>query len=91
MNKTINNSLLTGDKPMSDFHLKQPGFTFSAARPFNKHRERIRKFRGTSNLKYLCVSYLYTSNIYLHSCDYLKEMSIKINVASDEGSSRNET
>ena len=26
----------------------------------------------------------------LHSCDYLKKTSIKINVATDEGNSRNE-
>ena len=26
----------------------------------------------------------------LHSCDYLKKISIKINVATDEGSSRSE-
>ena len=25
----------------------------------------------------------------LHSCDYLKKISIKINVATDEGNSRN--
>ena len=29
--------------------------------------------------------------IYNHSCDYLKKTSIKINVATDEGNSRNET
>ena len=27
----------------------------------------------------------------LHSCDYLKKISIKINVGTDEGNSRNET
>ena len=26
----------------------------------------------------------------LHSCDYLKNISIKINMATDEGNSRNE-
>ena len=26
----------------------------------------------------------------LHSCDYLKKVSIKINVATDEGNGRNE-
>ena len=28
--------------------------------------------------------------ITLHSCDYLKNISIEINVATDEGNSRNE-
>ena len=27
----------------------------------------------------------------LHSCDYLKKVSVKINVVTDEGNSRNET
>ena len=53
MNKIINKFLLTGDKFMPDLHLKQPRFTFSACGAFTKHRERIQKFRETSNLKYL--------------------------------------
>ena len=32
-------------------HLKQPGFNYSACGPCTKHRERIQKFRETSNLK----------------------------------------
>ena len=38
---------------MLELYLKQPGFTYSACRPFNKHRERIRKFTETGNLKQL--------------------------------------
>ena len=38
---------------MPEFHLKQPRFTYSACGPFTKHRERIKKFRETSNLKHL--------------------------------------
>ena len=49
----INTSLLTGDKLMPEFHLKQPGFT-CACGPFTKHHERIQKFRETVNLKHLC-------------------------------------
>ena len=33
--------LLTGDKFMPELNLKQPGFTYSACEPFNKHCERI--------------------------------------------------
>ena len=43
--------LLTGDKFMPEFHLKQPGVTYSACGPFSKHHERIQKFRETGNLK----------------------------------------
>ena len=37
---------------MSELHLKQPGFTYSTCGPFTKHRERIKKFRETGNLKH---------------------------------------
>ena len=30
MNKTVNNFLLAGDKFISEMHLRQPGFTYSA-------------------------------------------------------------
>ena len=54
MNKIINKFLLTGDdKFMPEQHLKQPEFTYSPCAPFNKHRERIQRFRGTGNLKHL--------------------------------------
>ena len=53
MNKIINKLLLTGDKFMPELHLKQPRFTYSACRPFTKHRERIQKFRKAGNLKHL--------------------------------------
>ena len=47
----INKFLLTGDKLMPEFHLKQPGLTYSACGPFTKHHESIQKFRETGNLK----------------------------------------
>ena len=53
MNKITKKLLLTGDKFMPEFHLKQPGFTYSACEPFTKHCERIQKFRETGNLKHL--------------------------------------
>ena len=51
MNEIINKFLLTGDRFMSELHLKQTGFTNSPCGPFTKRRERIQKFRETSNLK----------------------------------------
>ena len=53
MNKIIKKFSLTGDKLMPELHLKQPGFNYSACGPFTKHRQRIQKFRETSNLKHL--------------------------------------
>ena len=29
---------------MPELHLEQPGFTYSACRPFNKSKDRIEKF-----------------------------------------------
>ena len=53
MNKTINKSLLTGNKFMPELYLNQPGFTYSPCGSFTKHCERIQKFRGIGNLKHL--------------------------------------
>ena len=33
--------LLTGDKFMPEIHLRQPGFIYSACRPFTKKKEII--------------------------------------------------
>ena len=54
MNEIVNNFLLVGDKFMSEMHLKQPGFTYSACGPFTKNKERIEKFMqtGYTNLIY---------------------------------------
>ena len=53
MNKIIKKFLLTGDKFMPEYHLKQPGFNYSDCGLFTKHRERIQKFREAGNLIHL--------------------------------------
>ena len=35
---------------MPEMHLRQPGFTYSAYRPFIKNKERIKKFKETGDL-----------------------------------------
>ena len=37
MNETVNNFLSIGDKFISELHLTQPGFTYSACRLFTIH------------------------------------------------------
>ena len=49
MNEIANKSLLVGDKFMSELHLKQPGFTYSACGPFARNKERIEKCMQTRN------------------------------------------
>ena len=53
MNEIVNKFLLAGNKFMSEMHLKQSGFTFSACGPFTKNKERIRKFKGTEDTSYI--------------------------------------
>ena len=53
MNNMINKFLLTGNKFIPEWHLKQPGLTYSAGGLFTKHRERTQKSRETGNLKHL--------------------------------------
>ena len=53
MNKIIKKFSLTGDKFISEFHLKQPESTYSACGPFTIHHQRIQKIRETRNLKHL--------------------------------------
>ena len=45
MNDLVNKILLAEDKFMSEMHLKQPRFTYSACRPFTKNKERIQIFK----------------------------------------------
>ena len=47
MNEIVNKFLLGGDKFMPEMHLKQPGFTFA------KNKERIQKFKGTGDTRYI--------------------------------------
>ena len=53
MNEIVNKFLLAGDKFMSEIHLKQPGFTYSACGPFTKNKERIQKFKETRDTDYI--------------------------------------
>ena len=49
MNNINNKFLLTGNKFMSEMHLREPGFTYSAFGPFTKNKKRIETFMKTGN------------------------------------------
>ena len=53
MNEIVNKFLLVGDKFMSEMHLRQPGFTYSACGPYTKNKERIQKFKETGDTDYI--------------------------------------
>ena len=38
---------------MTEMHLRQPGFTYSACGPFTKNRERIQKFKEKGDSRYI--------------------------------------
>ena len=52
MNNIVNKFLLVGDKFMPEMHLRQPQFVYSACGPSTRHKERIKKFKQTSNTRY---------------------------------------
>ena len=53
MNEIINKFLLVGDKFMSEIHLKQSSFTYSACGSFTENKERIEKFMQTGNTDFI--------------------------------------
>ena len=56
MNEIGNKFLLAGDKFMSEMHLKQPGFTYSAYGSSTKSKERTEKFMQTGNTDFIYKS-----------------------------------
>ena len=48
MNEIVNKFLLAGVKFIPEMYLRQPGFIYSACRPFTKSKEKIQKFKETS-------------------------------------------
>ena len=53
MNEIVNKLLLVGEKFMSEMHLKQPVFTYSACGSFTKIKEKIEKFMETGNKNFI--------------------------------------
>ena len=53
MNKIVNKFLLAGDTFMPKMHLRRPGPTYSACRPFTKNKKRIQKFKETGDSRYI--------------------------------------
>ena len=53
MNKVVDKFLKIGDKFMSEMHLRQPGFTYSACGPLTINKQRIQRFLQTGDTKYI--------------------------------------
>ena len=64
MNELVNKFLLAGDKVMPEMHLRPPGFTYSACRPFTKNKQ-IQKIqrnrRFTIHLSRITIQSLFST------------------------------
>ena len=49
MNEIVNKFLLAGNKFMTEIHLKQPGFIYSACGTITRNKQIIQKFRQTGD------------------------------------------
>ena len=80
MNEIINSFLLAGDKFITEMHLRQPGFTYSASRPFAKNKERMKKNEETGDSKYIYQNEL-NNACFQHDMTYggFKEFTLKNN------------
>ena len=83
MNKIINKYLLDGDKFMPELHLRQPGFNHSACGPFTKYGKTIRKFRETSNLRYIYNNEL-DKTCFVHDLAYSNSKDLAKRAISDK-------
>ena len=70
MNEIVNKFLLAGDQFMTEMHLKQPGFTYSACGPFTKNKERIQKSQETGIRAILTKMKLYFEACFQHDMAY---------------------
>ena len=53
MNNIFNKIFSAGDKSMSEMHLRQPLFTYSACGPLTKHKQKTQKFKETGDTNYI--------------------------------------
>ena len=51
MNNVINKFLLVGDKFMPEMRSRQPRFVYSACGPYTRHKERIKEFKRTGDMR----------------------------------------
>ena len=83
MNEIVNKFLPLGDKFMSELHLKQPGFTYSACGPFTKNKERIEKFIQTGNTDFVYRNEL-DKACFQHDMAYVKSKDSAKRTQSDK-------
>ena len=83
MNEIVNRFLLVGDKFMSEMHLKQPGFTYSACGPSTKSKEKIETFMQTGNINFIYENEL-DKACFQHDVAYGKSKDLAKKTQSDK-------
>ena len=83
MNEIVNKFLLAGDKFMPEMHLRQPGFTYDACKPFAKSKERIQQFKETGDSRYIYQNEL-NKACFQHDMAYGDFKDLARRVASDK-------
>ena len=83
MNEIVNKFLLANDRFMPEMHLQQPGFTYSAGRPFSKNKQRIEKVKETGDARYIYKNEL-DKACFLHDMAYRVFNNLKRRAASDK-------
>ena len=83
MNQIANKFLLAGHKFMPEMHLKQPGFTYSACRPFTKNKQRIQKFMQIGDKNYIYKDEL-DKTCFQHDMAYGKYKDLAKRIQSDK-------
>ena len=83
MNSIINKFLLAGDKFMSEMHLRQPQFVYSACGPFTRRKERIKEFKRTGDTRLLYRNEL-DKACFKHDAAYAKYKDVENRLTSDQ-------
>ena len=68
---------------MTEMHLRQPQFTYSACGPFTKHKQRIQKFKETGNTKYISRNEL-DKACFAHDAAYSNSKDLTKRTAADK-------
>ena len=83
INEIVDKFLLVGDNFMSEIHLKQPGFTYSACGPVTKNKERIEKFMQTGHTDFIYKNEL-DKACFQHDMAYGKSKDLRKRTQSDK-------
>ena len=83
MNNIINKLLLAGDKFMPEMHLRQPQFIYSACGPFARHKERIKEFKRTGDMRLSYRNEL-DKACFKHDAAYAKYKDVENRLISDQ-------